>query len=307
MFGWEAVQRNHSEKWPLIKDEFLIDHPEFLRKSTWSFSSMSQDWPVSVLPGSFSFGPLSSHSDLTRSQSQSSYCSSVDIFQNSLPTKSFTELQLKHSDFVDDMFDDARPRSSSECQTDRKDVIFQISESSSWDALNSNLSITPSTNLNCYAKRRSISTPEVDENLLFLQARMKDLSEDKEMSNNEEQDFRGSQVHSIERPSSFCPVSSDTSTNSSLKSSDSTTRPTLLSQLSQGQSVHLHSPTSPNRPSSLLLTSSRDAFGYVTLKDIQRSRVSSSSFQNTSSNVDITLRHFKSKSLDADTAKTFNM
>lgn len=313
-FGWEAVRRNHSEKWPLIKEEFLIDYPQFLRKSTWSFSSMSYDWPFDVLPSSLSFFGHSSHLDLTRSQSQSSYCSNVDVYRNSLPTKSFTELQLKQSDFMNDVSDDdSRPRSSSDCQTERKDVIFHISESSSWDALNSSLSVTPPSNFNCFAKRRSISTSEVDESLHSLQTRLKeyDLSKDNHTADiaehlSEDESF-GPKLHSNERPSSLYPMSSDTSLNSSSKSSDSIARPTLLSQLSQGQNAHLHSPTSPNRPSSLLLTSARDALGYVTLKDIQRNRVSSSSFHNPSSNVDITLRHYKSKSLDADAAKTFNM
>lgn len=307
-FGWEAVQRNHSEKWPLIQEEFLIDYPQFLRKSTWSFSSMSNDWPFDSLPTSFLFGSRGSHLDLTRSQSQSSYCSSVDIFQSSLPNKSFTELQLRHSEFMSDMDDDARPRSSSDCQAERKDVIFHIAESSSWDALNSNLSITPPTNYDFLTKRRSISTSEVDENLCSLQVRLKetDLSEDKPNSHPSEHELCGVNSHSSERPSSLYPVSSEASIDGSSKSSDSASRPTLLSQLSHGLSNHLHSPTSPPRPSSLLVTSARDALGYATLKDIQRSRVNSSSFQN-SSNVDFTLRHFKSKSLDADAAKTFNM
>lgn len=275
---------------------------------------MSNDWPFDSLPTNLLFGSRGSHLELTRSQSQSSYCSSVDIFQSSLPNKSFTELQLRHSEFMTDMDDDARPRSSSDCQAERKDVIFHIAESSSWDALNSNLSITPPPNYDFppsydfLSKRRSISTSEVDENLCSLQVRLKetDLSEDKPNSHHSEHESCGVNSHSSERPSYLYPVSSDASINGSSKSSDSASRPTLLSQLSHGLSNHLHSPTSPPRPSSLLVTSARDALGYATLKDIQRSRVNSSSFQN-SSNVDFTLRHFKSKSLDADAAKTFNM
>lgn len=270
---------------------------------------MSNDWPFDSLPTNFSFISHSSHLDLTRSQSQSSYCSNVDMFQSSLPNKSFTELQLRHSEFMNDMSDDdSRPRSSSDCQTERKDVIFHISESSSWDALNSNLSITPPTDFDFLSKRRSISTSEVDENLCSLQNRLKetDLSADKPNSHLSERESCGANSHSSERPSSLYPVSSDVSINGSSKSSDSAPRSSLLSQLSHGLNNHLHSPTSPPRPSSLLLTSARDALGYATLKDIQRSRVNSSSFQNSTS-IDITLRHFKSKSLDADTARTFNM
>lgn len=272
---------------------------------------MSSDWPFGALPTNLSFVVRNSQLDLTRSQSQSS-CSSVDIFQRSLPTQSFTELQLKSSNLINGVSDDddSRPRSSSDCQTERKDVIFHISESSSWDALNSNLSITPPSNFNPFAKRRSISTSEVDESLLSLQNRMKenDLWEDREISLDSECNYSGPKLHSSDLPNSLYPVSSDASINSSSKSSDSTSRPTLLNQLSHGQSFHMHSPTSPDKPSPLLLTSARDALGYATLKDIQRSRVNSSSFHNPStSNVDIALRHYKSKSLDADAARTFNM
>lgn len=307
-YGWESIQRNYSEKWPLIREEFLIDYPQFMRKSTWSFSSMSSDWPFGALPNSLSFIINRSHLDLTRSQSQSSYCSSIDEFQNSLSTKSFIELQSKHSDFVNGFADDdSRPRSSSDCQTDKKEnVLFHIAESSSWDALDSNLSVTLPSNFNPFVKRRSISASEVDESL-HSRLRENDLCEDHHTSLASSHGSSGPKLHSIDEHSSLHHASSDASINSSSKSSDSAVRPTLLSQLSHRQSFHLHSPTSPDKPS-LLLTSARDALGYATLKDIQRSRINSSSFHDASvSNVDASLRHMKSKSLDVDAARIFNV
>ncbi|GIX80146.1 rapamycin-insensitive companion of mTOR [Caerostris extrusa] len=79
-YGWESVQRNHEEKWPLIRDEFLIDNSQVARKSTWSFSSMSSDWPLGALPTTLSFIVRTSQFDLSRSQSQLSNDSNEDIF-----------------------------------------------------------------------------------------------------------------------------------------------------------------------------------------------------------------------------------
>ncbi|GIX80144.1 rapamycin-insensitive companion of mTOR [Caerostris extrusa] len=101
--------------------------------------------------------------------------------------------------------------------------------------------------------------------------------------------------------SSVHAVASESSINSS---EGCVERPSLLKQLSRGHSIHLHSPASPDKPFPSLLTSARDALGYATLKDIQRRRVNSLSFHDSSSNqVDVSLRYLKSQSLDADAAK----
>lgn len=116
-----------------------------------------------------------------------------------------------------------------------------------------------------------------------------------------------SKRHSMDR-SSVHLVLSDSSVSSSKSSEICAERPSLLKQLSRGHSVHLHSPVSPDKPPPMLLTSARDALGYATLKDIQRRRVNSLSFHDSSATqVDISLRYLKSQSLDADAAKIFNM
>ncbi|GIX98311.1 rapamycin-insensitive companion of mTOR [Caerostris darwini] len=307
-YGWESVQRNHEEKWPLIRDEFLIDNSHVARKSTWSFSSMSSDWPLGALPTTLSFIVRTSQFDLSRSQSQLSNDSNEDILQNSC-----IELPLHHDSDSDS--DNGRPRSSSDCQSNRKDnALFQVTESTSWDALTAYSSFAPPPNFNRYAKRRSISTSEVDTKTFDFHTET-DLDEDEENeletnSVSSKTSFHVGDVlpepnqHSSDH-SSVHAVASESSINSS---EGCVERPSLLKQLSRGHSIHLHSPASPDKPFPSLLTSARDALGYATLKDIQRRRVNSLSFHDSSSNqVDASLRYLKSQSLDADAAKIFHV
>ncbi|XP_055941079.1 rapamycin-insensitive companion of mTOR-like [Argiope bruennichi] len=309
--GWEAVQRNHEEKWPLIKEEILVDNSQFARKSTWSFSSMSSDWPLGALPTSLSFIVRTSQFDLNRSQSQISNTSSEDILQNSC-----IELPSHRDPLVDPDSDseNCRPRSSSDCQSERKDnVLFEVAESSSWDALNAYSSFSsPPPNFNKNRKRRSISTSEVT--MRTFNFHMEDNEEEEE--NELQMSSTGSKAnfHAVEPKqhssgsSSLQPGASESSVNSSKSSDGCVERPSLLKQLSRGHSIHLHSPVSPDKSSPLLITSARDALGYATLKDIQRRRVHSLSFHDASSTqVDASLRYLKSQSLDADSAKIFNV
>ncbi|XP_054724795.1 rapamycin-insensitive companion of mTOR-like [Uloborus diversus] len=311
-YGWEAVKRNHEEKWPLIREEFLIDNNQFSRKYTWSFSSMSGDWLFNGFPSSLSFAARNSPRDFSPSGSQSSCNSCLEVMQNPYRNQSFAELPSGYNSEFSPGFDDSRPRSSSDCQPERNDGgLFQIAESSSWDVLSSE-SFSPPSNFNPRGKRRSISTSEVDTNLSNFQSLVGE--------GNPEGDDRGrntisvpstsrdSASHSVTRPTTLRPVSSNSSINSSCRSSDCDARPSLLKQLSCGQSSRLQSPTTPDNSSSLLVTSARDALGYATFKHIQRRRVNSLSFhESSSSNVDSSLRHIKSQSLDADAAKPFNV
>lgn len=123
-YGWEAVKRNYEDKWPLIREEFIVEPLQCVRKSTWSFSSMSSDWPLGGLPNSLSFVVRTSHLDLDRTESESSGNSSEDILQNSC-----IELPTYREQFLNPeaACEDGRPRSSSDCQTDRKEnVLFQV-------------------------------------------------------------------------------------------------------------------------------------------------------------------------------------
>ncbi|CAL1276055.1 unnamed protein product [Larinioides sclopetarius] len=308
--GWEAVQRNHEEKWPIIKEEFLIDNSQFSRKSTWSFSSMSSDWPLGALPTSLSFLVQTSQFDLNRSESQISSTSSEDILQNSC-----IELPTQRDLLVDpdSESENCRPRSSSDCQSERKDVLFEVAESSSWDALNAYASFaSPPPNFNRHRKRRSISTSEV--NTRTFNFHTEDSEEDKENELQTSSINSKTIFHAVEPKqhssdnSSLHPGASESSVTSSKSSNGCIERPSLLKQLSRGHSVHLHSPVSPDKSPPLLMTSARDALGYATLKDIQRRRVHSLSFHDTSSTqVDASLRYLKSQSLDADSAKVFNV
>ncbi|GFQ72567.1 rapamycin-insensitive companion of mTOR [Trichonephila clavata] len=311
-YGWEAVQRNHEEKWPLIKEEFLVDASQMARKSTWSFSSMSSDWPLGALPTSLSFIVRTSQFDLTRSQSQISNTSTEDILQNSC-----INLQTHYNSFADhdSTSNNSRPRSSSDCQTDIKEnALLQVAESSSWDALNSYSSFTLPVDFKRYTKRRSISTSEVDMKTFdfHTESDVEEVDEN-EVTNSKvaffhaDEDLPEPKQHSLSH-SNVHPVASESSINSSKSSDGCVERPSLLKQLSRGHSLHLHSPVSPDKPSPLLLTSARDALGYATLKDIQRRRVNSLSFHDASSTqVDVSLRYLKSQSLDADSAKVFNV
>ncbi|GFS75960.1 rapamycin-insensitive companion of mTOR [Trichonephila clavipes] len=311
-YGWETVQRNHEEKWPLIKEEFLIDASQMARKSTWSFSSMSSDWPLGALPTSLSFIVRTSQFDLTRSQSQISNTSTEDILQNSC-----INLQTHYNSFADpdSTSNNSRPRSSSDCQTDTKEnALSQVAESSSWDALNSYSSFTLPVDFKRYTKRRSISTSEVEIKTFDFrtESNVEEVDEN-EVTNSKvaffhaDEDLPEPKQHSLSH-SNVHPVASESSINSSKSSDGCVERPSLLKQLSRGHSLHLHSPVSPDKPSSLLLTSARDALGYATLKDIQRRRVNSLSFHDASSTqVDVSLRYLKSQSLDADSAKVFNV
>ncbi|XP_035210908.1 rapamycin-insensitive companion of mTOR-like isoform X2 [Stegodyphus dumicola] len=310
--GWEAIRRNHDEKWPLIKDEYLIEYSQYIRKSTWSFSSMSSEWHLGALPMNLSFVVPNSQFDLSRSQSESSCNSNSDVLQTSLSNKSFAG--LKSSEDFDDpsSSDDARPRSSSDCQTEMKDnLLFQVAESSSWDALNT-YSFSPPSNFNRYAKRRSISTSEVEAQTLELIGNSEESLEFNKQQDNSKASLTDVNVlsgpirHSSETTNMFA---SDTSVSGSSKSSDiCTERPSLLKQLSRGHSVYSKSSVSPDRPTSLLLTSARDALGYATLKEIQRSRVNSLSFQDSpSTDIDSSLQHLKSLSLDAHGIRSFNI
>lgn len=101
-----------------------MDPVQYVRKSTWSFSSMSSDFPLGALPSSLSFIVRTSQFDLTRTESESSGNSSEDILQNScieLPT------YREHLLNPEAAFEDGRPRSSSDCQSDRKEnAMFQV-------------------------------------------------------------------------------------------------------------------------------------------------------------------------------------
>ncbi|XP_071034763.1 rapamycin-insensitive companion of mTOR [Parasteatoda tepidariorum] len=315
--GWEAVRRNHDEKWPLIKEELFFDTSK-VRKSTWSFSSMSYDFPTGALPTNLSF--VVRHSPYSFSDSRNSSYSSLDALQNSLDRKQFAGILPHHKDFNDhdSSSDDGRPRSSSDCQSDPKDrIMFQIAESSSWDTLDTCYSTSP-PGFNPHRKRRSISTSEVEMKVFDFKYQNNQEKHD-EMDENEESSpsFKSSyptvsisnaNTQSSDHSSEIHANASDSSYNISSKSSDiGVDRPSLLKQLSRGQSIHLHSPESPEKPP-FLLTSARDALGYATLKDIQRRRVSSLSFHDPSlSSIDYSIRHMKTKSLDAEGARIFNV
>lgn len=123
-YGWEAVKRNYEDKWPVIREELVVDPVQYVRKSTWSFSSMSSDFPLGALPSSLSFIVRTSQFDLTRTESESSGNSSEDILQNScIELPSYREHLLN----PEAAFEDGRPRSSSDCQSDRKEnAMFQV-------------------------------------------------------------------------------------------------------------------------------------------------------------------------------------
>lgn len=194
-----------------------------------------------------------------------------------------------------------------------------MAESASWDALNAgSTTLSPPGNAGKIPKQRSFSISEVDGKAFDLDAQS-DTEEnpgtvepqaakaDSKFSFPTINISNETKRHSTDH-SSVHLVVSDSSISSSKSSEVCAERPSLLKHLSRGHSVHLHSPTSPDKPTPLLLTSARDVLGYATLKDIQRRRVNSLSFHDSpSTQVDISLRYLKSQSLDADAAKIFNM